>query len=118
MIAGKPQLGDKLGSQSSLSRLENAVVATEVGALNDLLTDSFIRSQHKPPVLIIELDSTDDPVHGQQLLIAFNGFFNQYIYHPLLIHQGRTGCLMGTFLRPGNAHAAEDGPPWSRSSCA
>jgi hypothetical protein len=108
LIAGKPELGDELGSQSSLSRLENAVGPSEVGALNDLLTDSFIRSQHKPPALIIELDSTDDPAHGQQQLIAFNGFFNQYMYHPLLIHEGRTGCLLGTFLRPGNAHAAED----------
>ncbi len=108
LIAGKPELGQELGSQSSLSRLENAVSPSEVGALNDLLTDSFIRSQHKPPVIILELDSTDDPAHGQQQLIAFNGFFNQYMYHPLLVHEGRTGCILGTFLRPGNAHAAED----------
>lgn len=108
LIAGKPQLGEELGSESSLSRLENAVSPREVGALDDLLTDSFIRSQHRPPVLILEGDSTDDPCHGQQQLIAFNGFHNQYMYHPLLIHEGQTGCLLGTFLRPGNAHAAED----------
>jgi hypothetical protein len=29
------------------------------------------------------------------------------MYHPLLIHEGRTGCILGTFLRPGNAHDAE-----------
>jgi len=108
IIAGKLQLGEELGSQSSLSRLENSVCASEVGALNDLLTDTFIRSRHKPPVIILEVDSTDDPAHGQQQLIAFNGFYNQYMYHPLLIHEGISGCLLGTFLRPGNAHPAED----------
>lgn len=108
LIAGKAELGQELGSQSSLSRLENAVSPSEVGALNDLLTDTFIRSQTKPPVIILEADSTDDPAHGQQQLIAFNGFHNQYMYHPLLIHEGISGCILGTFLRPGNAHAAEN----------
>jgi len=108
LIGGKAELGEVLGSQSSLSRLENAVSPSEVGALNDLLTNSFIRSQTKPPVIILEADSTDDPAHGQQQLIAFNGFHNQYMYHPLLIHEGVSGCILGTFLRPGNAHAAEN----------
>lgn len=108
LIAGKPHLGRKLASQSSISRLENSISPSEVGALNDLLTDTFIQSQHAPSLLIIELDSTDDPAHGQQQLIGFNGFYGQYMYHPLLIHEGTSGCILGTFLRPGNAHAAED----------
>lgn len=108
MLAGKDELGESLASQPSLSRLENSVSAHEVGALNDLLTESFIQSQDSPALLILELDSTDDPAHGQQELIEFNGFHNQYMYHPLLIHEGLSGCLLGTFLRPGNAHAAEN----------
>ena len=31
------------------------------------------------------------------------------MYHPLLIHEGITGCVLGTFLRPGNASASENG---------
>ena len=108
IIAGKDELGEDLASQPSISRLENSVSAHEVGALNELLTESFIQSQHSPALLILELDSTDDPAHGQQQLIEFNGFHNQYMYHPLLIHEGLSGCLLGTFLRPGNAHAAEN----------
>jgi hypothetical protein len=108
IIAGKDSLGDPLASQSGLSRLENSICASEVGALNELLTESFIRSQHKPALLIIEVDSTDDPAHGQQQLIEYNGFYDQYMYHPLLIHEGLSGCLLGTFLRPGNAHPAEN----------
>jgi len=107
IIAGKEHLGDALASQSGLSRLENSICASEVGALNELLTDSFIASHQRPAVIILEVDSTDDPAHGQQQLIEYNGFYNQYMYHPLLIHEGISGCLLGTFLRPGNAHAAE-----------
>ncbi len=107
LIAGKPDLGDELASQPTLSRFENAVSATEVGALNDLLVESFIDNTERPPMLIIELDSTDDPAHGQQQLIGFNGFHSQWMYHPLVIHEGVTGCILGTFLRPGDAHSSE-----------
>jgi len=108
IIAGKENLGDLLASQSGLSRLENAVSAREVGALNELLIDSFIRSQQRPAIIIIEADSTDDPAHGQQQLIEYNGFYDQYMCLPLLIHEGITGCVLGTFLRPGNASASEN----------
>lgn len=96
LIAGKPDLGDELASQPTISRFENAVSATEVGALNELLVESFIDNTERPPMLIIELDSTDDPAHGQQQLIGFNGFHSQWMYHPLVIHEGVTGCILGT----------------------
>ena len=44
IIAGKDALGEELASQPTISRLENSVSAHEVGALNDLLTESFIQS--------------------------------------------------------------------------
>ena len=46
-------------------------------------TDSFIGRQQRSAVIIIEVDSTDDPANGQQQLIEYNGFYDQYIYHPL-----------------------------------
>jgi len=107
LIADKAHLGDLLASQPTLSRFENSVCPTENGALNDLLVETFIANIGRPPMLVIELDSTDDPVHGQQQLAFFNGFHNQYMYHPLVIHDGLSGCILGTFLRPGNAHSAE-----------
>ncbi len=58
-------------------------------------------------MLVIELDSTDDPAHGEQQMALFNGFHGQRMYHPLVIHEGMTGCILGAFLRPGNAHSAE-----------
>ncbi len=59
-------------------------------------------------MLIIEVDATDDPAHGQQQLIGYNDFYGQWMYHPLVIHEGCTGCILGTFLRPGQAHSAEN----------
>lgn len=108
LIGGKEHLGDELASQPTLSRFENDVCFSENGALNDLLVESFIDNIEDPPVLIIELDSTDDPAYGQQQLIKYNGFHGQYMYHPLLIHEGVTGAILGTFLRPGEAHSAEN----------
>ena len=107
LIADKPHLGDALASQPTLSRFENDISATENGALNDLLVETFIANIGRPPLLIIELDSTDDPAHGQQQLIKYNGFHGQHMYHPLVIHEGVTGAILGTFLRPGDAHSAE-----------
>lgn len=107
LIADKAHLGDELASQPTLSRFENSVSASENGALNDLLIETFVSNIHRPPVLIIELDSTDDPAHGDQQLIGFNNFYRQWMYHPLVIHEGVTGCILGAFLRPGEAHSAE-----------
>ena len=42
-----------------------------------------------------------------QQLIAFNSFYGEWMYHPLVIHAGITGCILGTFLRPGDAQSAE-----------
>jgi len=108
ILAGKDELGEDLGSQPTISRLENSVSAREVGALNELLTESFIQSHEHPAFLILELDSTDDPAHGQQQFVEFNGFYSQHMNQPLLIHEGVTGCLLGTFLRPGSAYSAEN----------
>ena len=51
----------------------------------------------------IDIDSTDDPTHGQQQLSFFNGAYGQHMYHPMLIFERHTGCLLATRLRPGNA---------------
>lgn len=79
LLAGKANLGEPLASPPALSRLENSVSLPAVERLNRLLTETFIRSQAHPPVLILEADSTADPAPGQQQLIAFNGFYDQYM---------------------------------------
>jgi len=56
--------------------------------------------------LIVDVDSTEDPVHGKQEGAAFNGYFEQVCYHPLFCFTSK-GDLWGAKLRPGNAHSAE-----------
>ena len=57
-------------------------------------------------MIVLDIDSTDDPTHGQQQLSFFHGYYDQHMYHPLLIFDGERGQLVSAVLRPGNAHAA------------
>jgi DDE family transposase len=96
-----------LSSQPTLSRLENAV---DVGKLRALVCESeeqYVRSfVTAPDVIVLDIDSTDDPTHGQQQLTFLHGYYDQHMYHPLVIFDGERGQLVSVVLRPGNAHAA------------
>jgi len=106
-IVADQKLGDALGSQPTLSRWENAPSARELVRLNDLLCQQFIRLRgeqiRQRGEILLDLDSTDDPTHGQQQLSFFNGAYGQHMYHPMLIFERHSGCLLAARLRPGNA---------------
>jgi hypothetical protein len=44
-------------------------------------------------------------------LTFFHGFYDQHMYHPLLVFDGENGKLVSVLLRPGNAHAARSAKP-------
>jgi hypothetical protein len=74
---------------------------------NEFLVDLFIRTRRQPPRhIIIDIDATDDPTHGQQILSGFHGYFDQHQYFPLLVFDGDTGFPLGAWLRPGTVHAS------------
>lgn len=74
--------------------------------LNEFLLDWFIRTRRTPPVqVIIDLDGTDDPVHGQQALSGYHGYYRQHQYFPLLAFEGSSGFPLAAWLRPGRAGA-------------
>ena len=106
MVADQ-ELGAPLGSQPTLSRWENAPSARDLVRLNDALLDQFIRlcgqAVRQRGEILLDIDSTDDPTHGQQQLSIFNGAYGQHMYHPLLIFERHTGCLLAARLRSGNA---------------
>jgi hypothetical protein len=56
--------------------------------------------------VILDLDSTDDPTHGQQEFSFWHGYYDQRIYHPLLVFDAETGDLICALLRAGNSGAA------------
>jgi len=55
---------------------------------------------------VLELDSTEISVYGEQEQSAYNGHFESTCYHPLLLFNREGDCLAAT-LRPGNVHSAE-----------
>jgi hypothetical protein len=63
--------------------------------------------QDGPPThILLDIDSTDDPTHGEQEGSRYHGYYGQHMYHPLLIFDGETDHLITALLRPGNAHAS------------
>jgi len=57
--------------------------------------------------VVLDMDSTESPVHGQQEGSAYNGHFESVCYHPLLLFNQHGDCLAAK-LRPGNVSSAED----------
>jgi Transposase DDE domain group 1 len=59
-----------------------------------------------PQRVVLDMDSTEIPVYGQQEQSAYNGHFESTCYHPLLLFNREGDCL-GAKLRPGNVHSAD-----------
>lgn len=75
--------------------------------INDYLIDLFIRTRRTPPAeIILDVDATDDPTHGQQTLSGYHGYYRQHQYLPLLVYDGATGFPLAAWLRPGTVHAS------------
>jgi hypothetical protein len=110
LVCGRlPDSGAPLASQPTLSRLENAVDRHTSERLAAALVALYLRQRGTagaPAQILLDLDGTDDPVHGQQEGAAYHGYYRQHMYHPLLVFDGETGQLITAVLRPGNAHAS------------
>jgi Transposase DDE domain group 1 len=94
--------------------LEERVVLGEIDAaqtqrlkiLNDYLPELFSRTRRQAPAfVIIDLDPSDDPTHGQQVLTGFHGYDDQHPYFPLYAFDGTTGFPLAAWLRPGTVPA-------------
>lgn len=102
-----------LASQPTLSRLENAPTGRELLAMGDELLRSAVerlaRAERYPRRVVIDIDPTVDPAHGEQQGVLFNGFYDTHCYLPVLgflSAEGRPGHhLFLARLRPGNATA-------------
>jgi hypothetical protein len=92
--------GKALASSSTLNRLEltpadadgearyKKIVADQAG-LDRVLVEHFIQSHDTPPdTLWLDLDATDDPLHGHQEGRFFHGYYGHYCYLPLYITSG------------------------------
>jgi hypothetical protein len=102
-----PETSGDLASQPTLCRFENRVTRRELRRLADRLFSVYLRAHPGPrDVIVLDIDATDDPTHGHQQLSFFHGYYDEHMYHPLLVFDGLTGFHMACVLRPGNTHAS------------
>ncbi len=108
--------GKALAGKSTLNRLE----LTEAGAgpasrykkievsgeaLERMLVDVFVQAHEEPPErIVLDLDATDDPVHGHQEGRFFHGYYGHYCYLPLYVVCGE--FVLGAKLRRSNIDAS------------
>jgi hypothetical protein len=111
LVAGRQVDDDPLASQPTLSRFENSATCAELQRLIDFLIDTGVerlRDKHSrkqlPAQVTLDLDTTDDPTHGDQQLTFFHGYYDQYQYLPLIISEPTTQHVFLAWLRPGTLH--------------
>jgi Transposase DDE domain group 1 len=91
-----------LASAPTFSRLEHRVDRKDVYRLTTALVDQFIASYAEPPAaIVLDLDHSDDPTHGQQEFTFYNHYYKSYCYLPLFIFEGTSHALVTACLRPG-----------------
>ena len=87
MIGRDPILGERLASQPTISRMENAVGPGELLRMSEALAASVIqrhrRRKRKVRRITIDLDPTEDPTHGGQQLSFFNRLYDHWCYLPV-----------------------------------
>ena len=109
LVCGRlPTNAPDLASQPTLSRLENHIDRATCYHLASALIRLYLQERSRlgaPRHILLDLDGTDDPVHGEQEGARYHGYFGQHMYHPLLIFDGETNQLITAMLRPGNVHA-------------
>lgn len=107
LLAGRRPSDDELASQPTLSRFENAIDIPSFRRLQDEFIDRFLDSFDEPPRrLTFDIDTFDDPTHGQQQLTFFHGYYEQYQYQPRLITCAQNDLVVMVCLLHGTAHAA------------
>ena len=102
-----------VAGKSTLNRLELGraqptryhKISHEPGAIEALLVDLFLEAHRRAPArIILDLDATDDPLHGHQEGRFFHGYYDCYCYLPLYVFCG--DHLLAAKLRPANIDAS------------
>jgi hypothetical protein len=113
ILAGREELERPLAGKSTLNRMELGTginnryqkVTFWKEAVDELLVNVFIESQAKAPAeIILDVDTTDLPLHGKQEGRFFHGYYDSYCYLPLYIFCGEH--VLCARLREANHDAA------------
>jgi Transposase DDE domain group 1 len=108
--------GKALAASSTLNRLEWAAssgsgqqryhkISLDAESVDRFFVEAFVSAHDQPPEsIVLDLDATDDPIHGQQEGRFFHGYYGGYCYLPLYIFCGTH--LLCARLRPSNIDAS------------
>ncbi len=108
-IVGGKAVTRHAASTSQMGRFESELLAT--GANVEALADmngawiEKVHDRHPPKMIVLDMDSSVSPTHGEQEGTAYNGHFGCTCYHPLFLFN-QFGDLERCSLRPGNVHSA------------
>ena len=111
-LIGSKKNWDRGGALTSrLQSFEAELLASEENLLGLMAVNRELvaqaQAQDESERVVLDMDSTESPVHGQQEGSAYNGHFESTCYHPLLLFNQHGDCLAAK-LRAGNVSSAED----------
>lgn len=96
-----------LASAPTLSRLETRATRAQAWALHEVLIEQFIASHEcAPSGLVLDVDASDVPLHGQQELREFHGYYDQHCYLPLYVFCGQ--AMLACYLRRSRIDGARN----------
>jgi hypothetical protein len=103
MAVGRlPASGEDLCSQPTMCRLENLpgpiALKQMMAAMVELFCESFSEA---PRRIVLDIDDTCDPAHGQQQLALFNAHYNEHCFLPIHVYETLSGKPVTVILRPG-----------------
>ena len=113
ILAGREELSEPLAGKSTLNRLELGTAAKDrykkitfwKQGVDELLVDVFLESYDTPPAeIVLDVDTTDLPLHGKQEGRFFHGYYDSYCYLPLYVFCGDQ--ILCARLREANHDAA------------
>ena len=116
MLVGRsPVHGDRLASQSTVSRFENGPETVELYRLVETIADAVLdrhrrRLGRRAQVVTLDFDPTVDPTHGQQAFSFYHGHYRTHCFLPLVgtiqFNRESKQRILCSILRPGDARAA------------
>jgi len=108
-IIGGKAVERQAASTSQMGRFETELLASDANTevltnMNGIWIDR-VHDRRPPKMIILDMDSSVSPTHGEQEGTAYNGHFGCTCYHPLFLFN-QFGDLERCCLRPGNVHSA------------
>ena len=112
-LIGSPTLGDRGAALTSTRYwFETELLTREENLVGLRAGNREMLAQAEMPTragrIVLDMDSSESPVHGAQEGSAYNGHCESVCYHPLFLFNEHGDCVAAT-LRPGHVHSADDG---------